>query len=64
MELMQLEMLVATVEEGGMRKAAGRVSRTQAAVSMALRKLEEEIGTKNTEGSGEASTESDDSVPG
>ena len=45
MELMQLEMLVATVEEGGMRKAAGRVSRTQAAVSMALRKLEEEMGS-------------------
>ena len=44
MEFMQLEMLVAAVEEGGIRKAADRVSRTQAAVSMALRKLEEEMG--------------------
>lgn len=45
MELIQLEMLVAAVEEGGMRKAADRVSRTQPAVSMALRKLEEEMGS-------------------
>ena len=44
MELMQLEMLVAAVEEGGIHKAADRVSRTQPAVSMALRKLETEIG--------------------
>jgi DNA-binding transcriptional LysR family regulator len=44
MELMQLEMLVAAVEEGGIHKAADRVSRTQPAVSMALRKLEAEIG--------------------
>lgn len=44
MELMQLEMLVAAVEEGGIQKAADRVSRTQPAVSMALRKLEAEIG--------------------
>lgn len=44
MELMQLEMLVATVEEGGFCKAAVRVFRTQPAVSMAMRKLEEEIG--------------------
>jgi DNA-binding transcriptional LysR family regulator len=44
MELMQLEMLVAAVEEGGIQKAAERVSRTQPAVSMALRKLEAEIG--------------------
>jgi DNA-binding transcriptional LysR family regulator len=44
MELMQLEMLVAAVEEGGIHKAAERVSRTQPAVSMALRKLESEIG--------------------
>ncbi|MGH9755200.1 MAG: LysR family transcriptional regulator [Blastocatellia bacterium] len=40
---MQLEMLVAAVEEGGIQKAAARVFRTQPAVSMALRKLEEEM---------------------
>jgi len=44
MDLTQLEMLVATVEAGGVQKAAGRVFRTQPAVSMALRKLEQEIG--------------------
>lgn len=44
MELMQLQMLVAAVEEGGIGKAAERVLRSQPAVSMALRKLEEEIG--------------------
>jgi DNA-binding transcriptional LysR family regulator len=44
MELMQLEMLVAAVEEGGIQKGADRVSRTQPAVSMALRKLEAEMG--------------------
>ncbi|MGH9754678.1 MAG: LysR family transcriptional regulator, partial [Blastocatellia bacterium] len=44
MELMQLEMLVAAVEEGGIHKAADRVSRTQPAVSMALSKLEAEVG--------------------
>src|SRR5688572_12332914 len=37
-------MLVATVEAGGVQKAAERVYRTQPAVSMALRKLEEELG--------------------
>jgi DNA-binding transcriptional LysR family regulator len=44
MELMQLEMFVAMVEEGSFHKAAERVLRTQPAVSMALRKLEQEIG--------------------
>lgn len=44
MELMQLEMFAAMVEEGNFNRAAERVSRTQPAVSMALRKLEEEIG--------------------
>jgi DNA-binding transcriptional LysR family regulator len=44
MELMQLEMFVAMVEEGNFHRAAERVSRTQPALSMALRKLEEEIG--------------------
>jgi DNA-binding transcriptional LysR family regulator len=44
MDLSQLEMLVATVEAGGVQKAAERVYRTQPAVSMALRKLEQELG--------------------
>jgi DNA-binding transcriptional LysR family regulator len=41
---MQMEMFVAVVEEGGVRAAAERVFRTEPAVSMAIRKLEEEIG--------------------
>jgi DNA-binding transcriptional LysR family regulator len=45
MELMQLEMFVAIVEEGGVRAASERVFRTQPAVSVAMRKLEQEIGT-------------------
>jgi DNA-binding transcriptional LysR family regulator len=45
MDLAQLEMLLATVEAGGVQKAAARVFRTQPAVSMALRKLEREIGS-------------------
>jgi DNA-binding transcriptional LysR family regulator len=45
MELMQLEMFVAVVEEGGVRAASDRVYRTQPAVSVAIRKLENEIGT-------------------
>lgn len=45
MELMQLEMFVAAVEEGSVHGAAGRVCRTQPAVSMALKKLEQEIGS-------------------
>ncbi len=44
MDLSQLEMLVATVEAGGVQKAAERVYRTQPAVSMALKKLEDELG--------------------
>lgn len=44
MDLMQLEMFVAMVEEGSFHKAADRVLRTQPAVSMAIRKLEQEIG--------------------
>jgi DNA-binding transcriptional LysR family regulator len=44
MDLMQLEMFVATAEARGVQRAAERVFRTQPAVSMALRKLEEEIG--------------------
>src|SRR5690349_5827596 len=44
MDLTQLEMFVATAEAGGVQRAAERVYRTQPAVSMALRKLEQEIG--------------------
>jgi DNA-binding transcriptional LysR family regulator len=43
MELMQLEMFVAMVEERSVRGAAERVFRTQPAVSIAIRKLEEEM---------------------
>src|SRR5260221_6100262 len=45
MELMQLEMFVAVVEERSVQRAADRVSRTQPAVSIAVRKLERDIGT-------------------
>jgi DNA-binding transcriptional LysR family regulator len=44
MEFQQLEMFVAVVEQGSVRRAAERVFRTAPAVSIALRKLEEEIG--------------------
>jgi len=44
MELMQLEMFVAVVEERSFVMAAERVFRTQPAVSIGLRKLEEEVG--------------------
>jgi DNA-binding transcriptional LysR family regulator len=44
MEFMQLEMFVAVVEEHSFLLAAERVFRTQPAVSMAIRRLEEEIG--------------------
>lgn len=44
MELMQLEMFVAMVEESTFRKAADRVFRTQPALTMAIRKLEQELG--------------------
>ena len=43
-DLTQLEMFVATVEAGGVQKAAERVFRTQPAVTMAVRRLENEIG--------------------
>jgi hypothetical protein len=45
MELMQLQMFVAVVEEQSVRGAAERVLRTQPAVSIAMRKLEEEFST-------------------
>jgi DNA-binding transcriptional LysR family regulator len=44
MEFQQLEMFVAVVEEGSVRRAAERVFRTSPAISIALKKLEEEIG--------------------
>jgi DNA-binding transcriptional LysR family regulator len=44
MELTQLEFFRAVVEEGSFSKAAERVYRTQPAVSIAVRRLEDEIG--------------------
>jgi DNA-binding transcriptional LysR family regulator len=44
MELHQLEMFVAVVEEGSVQRAAKRVFRTQPAVSVTVRKLESQIG--------------------
>ena len=44
MEFQQLEMFAAAVEEGSVRGAAERVFRSSSAVSIALRKLEEEMG--------------------
>src|SRR5258708_892046 len=45
MEFMQREMFVAVIEERSVQRAADRVSRTQPAVSIALRKLEGHVGT-------------------
>jgi len=45
MELMQLEMFVAVVEEGSTQAAAERVCRTQPAVSIGIKKLEERLGS-------------------
>jgi len=44
MELYQLEHFIAVVEEHSFTKAAERVFRTQGAVSVTIRKLEEEVG--------------------
>jgi DNA-binding transcriptional LysR family regulator len=44
MDFVQLEMFVATAESRGVQRAAERVYRTQPAVSMAIRKLESEVG--------------------
>lgn len=44
MELMQLQMFVAAAESHSLQKAAERVRRTPQAVSMAIGKLEDEIG--------------------
>ena len=45
MEFQQLEMFAAIIEEGSVARAAQRVGRTGPAVSMALKKLEDEMGT-------------------
>jgi DNA-binding transcriptional LysR family regulator len=44
MELTQLEFFLKVVEEGSFSRAAERVFRTQPAVSIAIRRLEEEVG--------------------
>jgi DNA-binding transcriptional LysR family regulator len=44
MEFKQLEMFVGVAEERSVQRAAARVFRTQAAVSMAISKLEGEAG--------------------
>jgi DNA-binding transcriptional LysR family regulator len=45
MDLTQLEMFVAVWEAHSVRKAAARLFRSQPALSMAIRRLEEEIGS-------------------
>jgi DNA-binding transcriptional LysR family regulator len=45
MEFQQLEMFAAVVEEGSISRAAQRVCRTGPAVSIAVKKLEDEMGT-------------------
>ena len=44
MELMQLHMAVAAAEENSLQRAAARVGRTPQAVSIAIAKLEDELG--------------------
>lgn len=46
MEFKQLEMFVAVAEERSVGRAAARVYRTQPAVSMAVQKLEQEVGSR------------------
>ena len=45
MELMQLEMFVAVVQEGSLQAAAERVYRSQPAVSVAIKKLEQRVAS-------------------
>jgi DNA-binding transcriptional LysR family regulator len=45
-EFKQLEMFVALADERHVQRAAERVFRTQPAVSMAIAKLEDEIGSR------------------
>ena len=44
MEMTQLEFFLKVIEEGSFSKAADSVGRTQPAVSIAIRRLEEEVG--------------------
>lgn len=44
MDLSQLEVFLAVIREGGFSRAAGKLYRTQSAVSQSVRKLESEIG--------------------
>lgn len=63
MELMQLRMLVAVVDESGIQKGAERVFRTAPAVSMGLRKLEVEIRESIFDRSTPWAIRSDNGVP-
>jgi DNA-binding transcriptional LysR family regulator len=55
MELMQLEMFVALVEERSFQRAAERVFRTQPAVSIGVQKLEASVGVPLIDRSGRQS---------
>ena len=44
MEITQLEFFLKVIEERSFSKAAERVFRTQPAVSLAIRRLEDEVG--------------------
>jgi DNA-binding transcriptional LysR family regulator len=44
-ELEQLKMFVALVEEGNLKRVARRLMRTQPGVRMALKRLEDEVGS-------------------
>ena len=46
MEIRQLKAFIAIVETGTFTAGAGRVHVTQAAISMQIRQLENEVGTK------------------
>ncbi|HEY6101420.1 MAG TPA: LysR family transcriptional regulator, partial [Anaeromyxobacter sp.] len=46
MDLSALEVLVAVAQEKGFSRAAERLGRTQPAVSQAIRRLEEDVGTR------------------
>ena len=45
LDINQLEVLIAVAEERGFSRAAERLYRTQPAISQAVRRLEEEVGT-------------------
>jgi DNA-binding transcriptional LysR family regulator len=46
MDLLQLEHVLAVVEERTFTRAAERMCRTQPAISQSIKKLEEELGTQ------------------